>query len=648
MVVEGKEVEADEYESDPEDAIALSAMRRREASDDEEEDGGGRRGRTAEIGSDGESDDQGAAPGYEDEEEQEDYDEEYEEEIEEADEIVAEEEVEKDLEGSRRKEEEDGQEKEGEEKGKKENEPYAVPTAGAFYMHDDRFQEKGRGRGRGQNRRMPGGRRLWETKDNRAWVHDRFEEMKLQDAQYDRGRRNSRGRFRGRGGGNNQGAGRGFVKGNNRPRAYYDEINNQTHDRNSQNRDSKNQNRDSNNQDRDSNNQNRPQKSVRGRGPRRYEAISRNNEGSVSRRVQPARSQESQSSTGASRPLSQTSNMQHDAALPKKDFASNLNYASPPFYPSSSSKQGMSVTEKMDAQIGKASNIISSPMNMENNYLSLQSGSMLREKALVSAQMHSSGSTLTSANTTLSSQSRVQGRSLSITSQSYKSTAPVSQVSRVPQQIQAPITQQKPQSQFQPAVRGSSQRIVPASRNQASPPHALTMNSSEVGETCSPPGLNNSKTQLIPKGKPGTYRAEKGSFLYNGAQVIGTSGATGLSQSDQNFPGTPALLPVMQFAGQHHNGIPTVGMALPGYMAQPQLGFGNSEMTWVPVLAGAAGALGASYPCIALDGSYYPLPSGQASSANAIGSSWRGCSSFAVGAITRRRALPDTGGHQRH
>lgn len=39
---------------------------------------------------------------------------------------------------------------------------------------------------------------------------------------------------------------------------------------------------------------------------------------------------------------------------------------------------------------------------------------------------------------------------------------------------------------------------------------------------------------------------------------------------------------VMQFGGQHPGGlgVPAVGMALPGYVAQPQLGFGNSEMTW--------------------------------------------------------------------
>ena len=39
----------------------------------------------------------------------------------------------------------------------------------------------------------------------------------------------------------------------------------------------------------------------------------------------------------------------------------------------------------------------------------------------------------------------------------------------------------------------------------------------------------------------------------------------------------------MQFAAQRPGGIgvPAVGMAFPGYVAQPQVGgLGNSEMTW--------------------------------------------------------------------
>jgi len=38
----------------------------------------------------------------------------------------------------------------------------------------------------------------------------------------------------------------------------------------------------------------------------------------------------------------------------------------------------------------------------------------------------------------------------------------------------------------------------------------------------------------------------------------------------------------MQFGGQHPGGmgVPAVGMAFPGYVANPQLGLGKSEMTW--------------------------------------------------------------------
>lgn len=49
-----------------------------------------------------------------------------------------------------------------------------------------------------------------------------------------------------------------------------------------------------------------------------------------------------------------------------------------------------------------------------------------------------------------------------------------------------------------------------------------------------------------------------------------------------NFPNSINSLAVMQFGGQHPGGmgVPAVGMAFPGYVAQPQLGMGNSEMTW--------------------------------------------------------------------
>ncbi|KAL3610592.1 hypothetical protein D5086_001612 [Populus alba] len=130
-----------EYESDPAEKKWLLGRRRREVANDNEEGEGEAKPiivQRAPIHSD-ESDDQGGAADYDDDkveeedslngEEDEDDDEEEEEEV-----------REKEIEG--RKAEEMGEEKveEGEE-GKKENEPFAVPTTGAFYIHDDRFRD---------------------------------------------------------------------------------------------------------------------------------------------------------------------------------------------------------------------------------------------------------------------------------------------------------------------------------------------------------------------------------------------------------------------------------------------------------------------------------------------------------------------------
>lgn len=204
-MAEASREEEVEYESDPEEAKLSLKMRRREASDDEEEVGrDGANGEMREsakprrriVDSDVESDGQGAAADYEDEEEEEeeDYmdeeedeelieDDEYVEELDEGYEersgaiggveVVAKEEVVvaiggkesfEDIVGPRPKESlhvstEDrnfdeianenqhrDEEVEGENEEKKENEPYAVPTAGAFYMHDDRFRDNSGGR----------------------------------------------------------------------------------------------------------------------------------------------------------------------------------------------------------------------------------------------------------------------------------------------------------------------------------------------------------------------------------------------------------------------------------------------------------------------------------------------------------------------
>ncbi|OAY68769.1 hypothetical protein ACMD2_09730 [Ananas comosus] len=600
-----------EYESDPEDA-PLPTMRRREAASDDEDGEGAAppppkdlRGR---AGSDVESDGQGGAQVYDEEEEFEEdegFEEEADEDLEEAEEDDGGEFEErrevaasKTVSGGEAGKETVGDEQGEEGEEKLENEPYAVPTTGAFYMHDDRFQENTRGR----HRRMFGGRKL-DSKDERAWVHDRFEEMNLQDTRYDQERRRSRGRFRGRGGGRTRGGGRGYYRGG-RSRNYYD----------------------------DAHNQNRPPKVVRGRGPRRYEPSTKNkSENSTIQPKQSAKPQESTPNASAARQPIETLNFHPETAAPKKQaFASSLNSASPPFYPSGSSNQEISVAQMKDVRGGNSKSTISTSIHMESNATMPQSGSVLRGKAVVDtgghetvysddSHSHRSGYMLPSKNAGQSSNPRIQGRNLSSGGFLANHTSSPHQVARVSSQGQAPkvspIVQQRPvQTGSQPALRSQS-----GSGNQASPPpqHSST-NLVENGETDSPSGSNTSKTQLVGKGKitsPGTGR---GSFLYSGAQVIGATGAMGLVHGDQGFAGAPTLLPVMQFGGQHPGGlgVPAVGMALPGYVAQSQLGFGNSEMTWVPVLAGAGGALGASYcpPYIALDGSYYARPSGQTSS----------------------------------
>lgn len=179
-----------DYESDPEEAKRSLAMRRREASDDEEGEGEGGEGRRTtrrmRIHSD-DSDDQGGAAEYDDEDELgEEVDEEEVgegvEDVDEGAEVDEEEDVERygdrklgghveidaasgnavnELEDDGRSLAEgqtDLQEEnlEGEfDEEKKVNEPFAVPTAGAFYMHDDRFRDNAGGRHRYSSRSLP-------------------------------------------------------------------------------------------------------------------------------------------------------------------------------------------------------------------------------------------------------------------------------------------------------------------------------------------------------------------------------------------------------------------------------------------------------------------------------------------------------------
>ncbi|KAK1665421.1 hypothetical protein QYE76_053580 [Lolium multiflorum] len=606
---EAAESEVDEeYVSDPDDA--LPEMRRREASDDEGSEDPPR----ARIDPDHDHDGQGAPEDYEGEVEDDDeyYDDLLEEE-EAAEGLEEEEEYDgravppKEVAAGQGEEGDkavvEGEEAEGEEK--KEQEPFAVPTSGAFYMHDDRFAENGRGGG--GRRRMLGGRKLWDAKDDQAWVHDRFEEMNVHDRFDERyeDKRGSRGRFRGRGsGGRTRGTARGSSRGG-RYRSYHE--------------DSENQNL--------GDSQNRPQRVVRGRGPRRYDAIAKNTREVVGyQRKQPARSREPAAHSALDREAGQISNAHSDAVPAKKNVVnSSLNSASPPFYPSGASNHAGA--QRRDMQAGGSNN------------MKLQSGPIVRGRGTTDyggrdrfhaeghvrpspsrtagASSNSSGFSASSVNAGQSPTARAQGGNSSIGVSSHNQpTSSFHQTSRTSAQQQnhtSVMHQKSGQVPTQPATRIPTQQL--SHRNNPSPTaQHLPARSTESGENGSYPSSNQSKT-ISSEVEKTNKEMGRGSFMYGGAQIIGSAGAAGLAQGDQNnFPGTPALLPVMQFAGQHPGGL-GVGMALPGYVAQQQLGMGNNEMAWLPLLAGAAGAFGGSYPpYITLDPSFYSRSSGQTSS----------------------------------
>ncbi|KAL5160573.1 Protein MLN51 [Glycine soja] len=596
-----------EYDSDPEEAKRPLTMRRREASDDEVTE--------AEAEAEGEevtdkmedsrvevrSDDEGGVEDYDDdvEEEEEELEEEEEEEEVEVEEEVYEEkgatsggvevdegsaDVVKESQDDVRPPLEDSIEDHSEEK--KENEPFAVPTAGAFYMHDDRFRDNAGAR----QRRIHGERSLWESKDDRKWGHDKFEEITLHEKHHEERGRPYKGNYRGQG--KSRGTYRGgYVQGN---RTGYN----------------------------DSSNQNQvPKRVVKGRGPQKYERTNKSN--GPSSAVQNKHSE--RTSTHASKVES--------GSVPVKNqvVASNLNSASPPFYPSGSSNKDINLAQKREVQTGGSSRNIS-PVVVDEGFPVQQNNARLRGNNVVDSismaklyidesiplSVGKPGSFAVSASQSPHLRASGTGRGASIPIQMNYQHAP-SQNKVSPSQFQAIQTSSAP-GRNSTSVQATAPQLGnrPDSGSQSSSPLETSMpiSSHDSGEVDAASESGKVKGAMVGKGREGSQGAGRGSFIYGGAQVMGTTGNAAVSHGDPNFP---AFLPVMQFGGKHPGGmgVPTVGMAFPGYVAQPQLGLGKSEMTWLPVLAGSAGALGATYPFLPVDGA----SNQQSGQASALGTS---------------------------
>ncbi|KAL9312314.1 Protein MLN51 [Arabidopsis thaliana] len=433
----------------------------------------------------------------------------------------------------------------GEEQKKKE--PFAVPTAGAFYMHDDRFQELDAA----SNRRMRGGRRLWQSRDERKWGHDKFEEMNTQKQQYDR--RTSRGRGRGRGQG--RGQDRGQSRGNNSKEFTGNGHQNQF-----------------------------PKAVTRGRGARRYEVALRN--GNQAPSVQTKQSQNSSvevSHVDLGRPPTETATLETEAIQAKKNvFASSLNSASPPFYPSRSNNN----LAQKDVQAGMGRLHINENPNPTGKKFGNTKSSSLWGRT---AQTTSHGRGVPPHGQVLYQQSPNQGDKVS---------SPM-QIRGMPKGTDQSCTQLPGQVFNQHSAVISLLPSSPPKTGSSENPYL----SGEI-ESAVETGA------LVAKGKGSLQPSGRGSFMYGGTQFMGPAGMA----AGHGNPNFPAFLPVMQFGGQH-GGVPTFGMALPGYV-QPEHGTGNPEMTWLPILAGP-GALGGSYcpPYTVLDGSYQADKPGLPSSA---------------------------------
>jgi hypothetical protein len=94
----------------------------------------------------------------------------------------------------------------------------------------------------------------------------------------------------------------------------------------------------------------------------------------------------------------------------------------------------------------------------------------------------------------------------------------------------------------QPATRIPTQQMSHRSNPSPTAQH-LPARSTESGENGSYPSSNQSKT-ISSEVEKTNKEIGRGSFMYGGAQIIGSAGAAGLAQGEQNnFPGTPALLP---------------------------------------------------------------------------------------------------------
>lgn len=233
-----------------------------------------------------------------------------------------------------------------------------------------------------------------------------------------------------------------------------------------------------------------------------------------------------------------------------------MNIASPPFYPTGSSAKDNTVPPKRDAQAGTI-NRNGQQSVVDENFTMAQSNATMRGKNIVGSigldnlSIGDSSSAMAGkpSNTMQmplgQPQLRGQGRGpASFTQMAYRPAVSNSQLNRAPpnqlQNVQRNPGQSRAQSSLHSSVQQFAQRVPSGSQAFSPPKAAAAVITSESGEVESALDLNQPKTALVAKGKGNAPGSGKGTFLYGGAQVMGSSGNMGSGHGDQNFP---AFLP---------------------------------------------------------------------------------------------------------
>ncbi|KQK09449.2 hypothetical protein BRADI_2g48355v3 [Brachypodium distachyon] len=415
------------------------------------------------------------------------------------------------------------------------------------------------------------GQKLWYPKDDRVWMHDRFDEISIHNVQHDNNYRNVPRRFQ----------------------SYYDDKN------------FSNARRESRIHHCNSKDYNGAPNVYRGKPSRPYQShwnntsdVSSVHNGTYYRsQNEDARRHEQEFPRRQELPFIQRRKVRPD--IFSKLFSSSVRMAHSSMKPQS-------------RPISRVKGLF--PFSRHRNVV--DSLTTVYKEGMHRHGLHSSLST--SNHSDQYSKSRDQGRGLKINEPTKNKPSSTSQATRSYTESNHAICQQRSiQQPLLSTPRASTQifhQTISSTDKIESDPQTTETIPTEDEETSPPPGSNNYVAPCVVIGKNDKEERVNASFFHGGGLVLGVSGAIGLALGDQGFACTPAVLPVVQFSGQRqhlrgpHNPFPSHGMALPGTLIHHPGGNSEiSQMIWLPILTAATGALGATFSPH-LD-SYDPQPS---------------------------------------